>query len=543
MPTGEVSVGPQQPNTSESLKEHQSYTRELFESSVDALTTTDESGLITDANRQMCDMTGCTRDQLVGTLFGQYFTDAERAADCIHHVLADRRVTNYELTVRAEDGHQAVVSCNATLLQDQTGRVRGIFVAARDITEQKRVEEALRASETKFQGILALAADAIITMDESQQIIHFNYGAEQLFGYTAHEMMGKTLETLLPHRFRAAHRGHVATFDHAHVVARRMGERQDIFALRKNGDEFPAEASISKLGTAGQRLFTVILRDISRQKALEEQLRRQNEALEEQNRQVQEANRLKSEFLANMSHELRTPLNAIVGFAEIMHDGRVGPIASAHREYLGDILTSARHLLQLINDILDLAKVESGKFEFHPEVIDLASLCRQVRDNLRTLAAKKRIQVDLEISEIVTKVTADSAKLKQVLYNYLSNAIKFTPDGGCVTIRVLPAGDTEFRLEVEDTGIGIREDDLPRLFREFEQLDAGAAKKFQGTGLGLALTRRLVEAQAGQVGVQSTLGAGSVFYAILPRAATAEMLPTSERPVPPTSLDSSEPDA
>jgi signal transduction histidine kinase len=239
-------------------------------------------------------------------------------------------------------------------------------------------------------------------------------------------------------------------------------------------------------------------------------------------RAIVEANRMKSEFLANMSHELRTPLNAIIGFAELMHKGRVGPVSADHKEYLGDILTSSKHLLQLINDVLDLAKVESGKVEFRPEEVDLEKLVGEIRDILRGLAAGKRIQVQAKVDPSVRKANLDPARTKQILYNYLSNAIKFTPEDGRVTIRVVPARKGWFRLEVEDTGIGIREEDIGRLFAEFQQLDTRAAKKYQGTGLGLALTKRIVEAQGGSVDVRSVVDKGSTFSATLPLVSNVE---------------------
>ena len=247
------------------------------------------------------------------------------------------------------------------------------------------------------------------------------------------------------------------------------------------------------------------------------QLEAANEDLAEQNRRIQQADRLKSEFLANMSHELRTPLNAIIGFAEIMHDGKVGPIASQHKEYLGDVLTSARHLLQLINDILDLSKVEAGKMEFRPVRINLALVVQETHAIVRTMAAKKRISLRSEIDRSLCEVETDARSLKQILYNYLSNALKFTPEGGVVTLRAKPEDVDDFRIEVEDNGIGIRAEDQQRLFVEFQQLDASAAKKYSGTGLGLALTKKLAEAQGGRVGVQSAPGTGSIFYAVLPR--------------------------
>ncbi len=217
-----------------------------------------------------------------------------------------------------------------------------------------------------------------------------------------------------------------------------------------------------------------------------------------------------------MSHELRTPLNAIIGFAALMHKEKVGPVSPDQKEYLGDILTSSRHLLQLINDVLDLAKVESGKLEFHPELIDLVKLTTEVRDTLRALVAEKSLRVKIQIPSDLPPILLDASKLKQVLYNYFSNAIKFTPDGGEVVIRVTTVPVQMFRIDVEDTGIGIQPTDLKRLFKEFEQLDGGISKKYAGTGLGLALTKRLVEAQGGAVAVKSTLGKGTTFSAILP---------------------------
>jgi signal transduction histidine kinase len=259
-------------------------------------------------------------------------------------------------------------------------------------------------------------------------------------------------------------------------------------------------------------------RDIAERKSLEEQLKKKNEELLEQNHRVQEANRLKSEFLANMSHELRTPLNGVIGFAELMHDGKVGPVSPNHREYLGDILGSAKHLLQLINDVLDLSKVEAGKLQFNPEPVNLELVVAEVRDTLRALAANKRIEVETRIDPILAGIVADVKSLKQILYNYLSNAIKFTAEGGSVKVRFKAIDSTQFRIEVEDNGIGIKPEDLGRLFVEFQQLDATPAKKYAGTGLGLALTKRIVEAQGGKVGVKSTANEGSVFYAVLPRS-------------------------
>ncbi len=288
-----------------------------------------------------------------------------------------------------------------------------------------------------------------------------------------------------------------------------------------------SRGKVHREAAGGPPRMTGVCWDVTERRRAEE-LRRTNEQLVEQNQRVQEANRLKSEFLANMSHELRTPLNGIIGFAELMHDGKTGPVSPDQQEYLGDILTSSRHLLQLINDVLDLAKVESGKMEFRPESLDLGKLVGEVKDVLRTLAAQKRIRIESDVDPGLGGINADASKLKQVLYNYLSNALKFSPEEGRVTVRVKPENVDEFRLEVEDRGIGIKPDDIGRLFVEFQQLDASTAKKYAGTGLGLTLTKRIVEAQGGRVEVRSTPGEGSVFSAVLPRGAKFTPEPAAE---------------
>ncbi len=235
-----------------------------------------------------------------------------------------------------------------------------------------------------------------------------------------------------------------------------------------------------------------------------------------------EASRLKSEFLAAMSHELRTPLNTIIGFSELVFYGRVAPDSPEHHEFIGDILTSSRHLLQLINDVLDLAKVEAGKLEFRPEPVVVEAVIAEVTSLLRTLSLQKRIRVQVEADRSLEVIVIDPERFKQVLYNYLSNALKFTPEGGSIVVRTCPESPDSFRLEVEDSGIGIAPEHVQRLFLELEQLESGANKP--GVGLGLALTRRIVEAQGGTVGVRSRPGHGSVFHAVFPRA-TPPILP------------------
>jgi len=248
------------------------------------------------------------------------------------------------------------------------------------------------------------------------------------------------------------------------------------------------------------------------------ELRNKNEQLGRALEAARSATEAKSRFLAGISHELRTPLNGIIGFSELMHDGRVGPVSDEHREFLSDILTSARHLLLLINDILDLAKIEAGKMEFRPERRLIHTLVLEVCDVVRPLAEKKNMLLTTDAPAELT-VVLDPSRFKQVLYNFLSNAVKFTAAGGRVSVRVATEGDAHFRLEVEDTGIGIEPAEIPLLFKEFQQLP-NSRRAEQGTGLGLALTRTIVEAQGGKVAVSSVPGRGSVFSAVLPMDTT-----------------------
>lgn len=247
----------------------------------------------------------------------------------------------------------------------------------------------------------------------------------------------------------------------------------------------------------------------------------QRQQLAEENRRIHAANQAKSAFLANMSHELRTPLNAIIGFTSIIRDGKAGPVGDLQREYLGDVLGSSSHLLSIINDLLDLAKIESGKTELRPRDVDMERLVAEVRDSLRGISAERRHRLSTDVVPSVRHVVVSERCTKQILFNLLSNAIKFTPEGGHITIRVAPVGDDMFRLEVEDTGEGISESDRSHLFDEFHRLRRHAVERVEGTGLGLAITRRLAEAQGGSADASSIVGRGSCFFVTLPRVVRA----------------------
>jgi PAS domain S-box-containing protein len=405
------------------LRDQHFYTRSLIESNTDALMTTDPRGIISDVNKQMEALTGCTRDELIGAPFKNYFTDPIRAEAGIHRVLAEGKVTNYELTACARDGTHTVVSYNATTFHDRDRRLQGVFASARDITEVKRFEQ----------------------------------------------------------------------------------------------------------------------------------------TLQQKNAELENASRMKSEFLANMSHELRTPLNAIIGFSEVLKDGILGDLTNQQRGFVGDIFGSGTHLLSLINDILDLSKVEAGKMSLDLEPVQLSPLFANSLSIIREKAAARKIHLATHVIGDPGTIQADARKLKQIVYNLLTNAVKFTPEGGRVTLRAgrvprsrvgqlsgelagrtFPLSSEEFsdfmEISVRDSGIGIAADDLAQLFTPFTQIDGGLARKFEGTGLGLALVKLMVELHGGTVAVESGVDLGSNFTVWLPvRTLRARSItPPSTQSIPQT---------
>jgi len=367
------------------------------------------------------------------------------------------------------------------------------------------------ANQAKFRALLESAPDAMVIADDGGRIVLVNAQTEILFGYSREDLLGQPAEMLVPQRFRRDRAGRAAFFTEPHAPG--TAKDREWFGLRRDGSEFPIDISSSPLQTEDGVLVSSAIRDITERKRLEWQM--------------QAASRMKTEFLANMSHELRTPLNAIIGFTDFMHKGKAGPLSAEQHEFLGDVLTSSGHLLQLVNNVLDVAKVESGTIEIQPVPVDLEALVDEVRDIIRGLAATRNLTLTVSVDPAVAMAVVDPVRVKQILYNFVSNAIKFSVDGGEIQIRAIPDGHDLVRLEVQDTGVGIAEADQEKLFVEFQQLDTGSAKKYQGTGLGLALTKRLTEAHGGRVAVRSSLGSGSTFSAILPRTRAADPAATA----------------
>ena len=367
-------------------------------------------------------------------------------------------------------------------------------------------QAAIDLTAAQLQGILGIADDAIICFDSGMRIILFNDGAERIFGWSAQEARGQSIDLLLPPRYRPGHGKLVEGFRQSPAAARKMGERSAIHAIRKDGSEFPAEASISKLEADGALVYTVILRDITARVAHEREL----EAAKER---AEAAMQAKSMFLANMSHEIRTPLNAVIGMTSLLLNTRID---DEQRDYAETVRASSEALLTIINDILDFSKIEVGKLDIERYPFDLRRCLEGAMDLISAEAGEKNINLAYFIDDSVpASLVGDVTRLRQILVNLLSNAIKFTHRGEVViTVSGTALEDRrhEISFAVRDTGIGIPADKLATLFQSFTQVDASTTRKYGGTGLGLAISQRLAEMMGGRMWVVSEVGAGSTFY-------------------------------
>jgi PAS domain S-box-containing protein len=390
--------------------------------------------------------------------------------------------------------------------------VAGLVMHRDSSAEGERVlargERRLVEAETKFSALWESGLLGVLVCDFHGNIRQANDGFLKTFGFTREDLATGQVKwnEMTPQEWR-----HLDEHAIAQLSATGKTQPWEKEYFHKDGSRVPVIVGVCVLNAEETIAFVL---DVTERKHVEA-LRERSAALEAENRRVQEASRLKGEFLANMSHELRTPLNAITGFAELLIDGDVKPDSAEHDEFLRDILSAGLHLQRLISDVLDLAKIEAGNLRFHPEVVNLAAVIEEVCAVLRSVAADRGVEIETHIS--VGEVNLDPARLKQVLYNYLSNALKFSIPGSTVEVYATEEPGDKFRIDVVDHGIGIAPADVGKLFKEFQQLESGAAKRHQGTGLGLALTKRLVEAQGGSVGVQSEVDKGSRFYALLPK--------------------------
>jgi signal transduction histidine kinase len=355
-----------------------------------------------------------------------------------------------------------------------------------------QISERKRSQQRRFQALLDASPDGILLVNDAGVVRYVNQAAVEMFGRTREELFAEPIGFSVTDA-----RPIEITVPHPH------GDRAcEMRVVRMEWDE--------------ESTWLASIRDVTDRKRAEA-LQARAAHLEAEHRHIEAANRLKAQFLASMSHELRTPLNAIIGFAQLIDQGAVPQGSPKHRLFIGHILNSGRHLLQLISDVLDLAKAQSNEVTFHAERVDLLQITEEVVDVLGVAAAKKGVTIRVECDPSIGCVELDPGRFKQVLYRFVSNAIRLSPEGAQVEVHLRPEGDHRFRLEVRDHGFGIAPEEVARLFNEFHQPAGGAATPGLGTGFDLVLTKRLVELQRGWVGARSVMGEGNEFFAVLPR--------------------------
>jgi PAS domain S-box-containing protein len=454
-------------------------------------------------NRVLCDLTGYPAEELERLKFQDITHPDDVDADvALAGRLKEGEIPRYHMEKRyiRKDGRIVTINLSVSLLRDSRGSPLYFISQIEDITARKRAEKALRASEEKSSGILSISADAMISIDEDQRITMFNEGAEKIFGYSKAEALGAPLEILIPERFRASHRRHVEKFAAGEAGARRVGEGGGVVGMRKTGEEFPADATISKLEIGGKQILTVALRDITQQRRLEDRLR--------------SAINVRDDVLGIVAHDLRSPLSTIIMQASLLERPGPEPERRNQRPWEG-ISRAAKRMNQLIQDLLDVAQVEAGGLRVQRAQISARELVFEAIEAQRSLASSSQLKLESDLEQELPEFWGDRNRLLQVFENLLGNAMKFTTAGGQITVGAA-ATEAEVRFRVSDTGCGISREGLPHVFDRFWQAAKHAGRL--GAGLGLTITKGIVEAHGGRIWVESTVGGGTTFFFAIPRS-------------------------
>ena len=490
--------------------------RAVVEDQADLICRFKPDGLLTFVNEAFCRFHHKRSEELIGTNFFQTLSEEDAAVPLsyINSLPPGEPVVSFDHRLHSPGDQIVWHQYRVRRLFEKKGDRQEFQAVIQDITQRKQSEQALRASEEKYRSLIEHIPDVVWTADSDHDLIYISSNVIGVLGFGFEEF----LELGTQFWMDRIHPEDTARVRPAYQRLFSTGEKFDVeYRIRRKDGEWIwlQDRALSTRMREGIMCADGIFRDITQRRLAEATLQHTKDAAEA-------ASLAKSQFLANMSHELRTPLNAIIGFSEILSDKTFGDLNDRQLKYSHNILNSGRHLLQLINDILDLAKVEAGHLELMRNTFSVAKALCEVETIVKTLANKKHIVLESKVAADLPELFADEAKFKQIMYNLLSNAIKFTPDGGKVIIATSIQngndGKLSLQITVADTGIGIKLNDQQRIFKEFEQVDSTYGRQQQGTGLGLALTKRLVEMHGGKIWVESEgiEGKGSWFTFLIP---------------------------
>ena len=488
-------------------KQAEVHYRDLYENAPDMMAVVDlVSGNILECNQTLADVIGRSKEEITGNSFLElYASDSIEAAQQTSSAFIETgEIIRQERTLRRADGSTIDVLLQATPMRDETGKIVASRSTWRDVTKQKEAERALAAQEALYRTLIEAAPQIIWVADADGQVALLNKAWHEFSGRTEAESLGiRWAEALHPEDLPDVLAKWERAYNHGETYS---GECR---FQAKDG----SYQTFIFIGTPVRNDSGEIINWVGINTNIADRVQAEL-ALQEAKDAAEYANRAKSEFLATMSHELRTPLNAIIGFSEILRDEILGTLNDEQKELVLDIHTSGNHLLAMINDILDLSKIEAGRMDLQLERFSIQEAVTEVNTIITALANKKQIQLALELNQDVT-IEADKLKFKQILYNLLSNAIKFTDEGGEV-ITKFETSSSALLGSVTDTGVGISPQDREKLFQPFTQLDASSTRAHGGTGLGLALTNRLIQLHGGKMWVDSEIDEGSTFSFTLP---------------------------
>jgi len=524
----------QQRDVEAALRESERKYRELVEGTLIGVYRSQPDGKILLANSSMAELLGYgSVDELMKNSAQKIFSNSDEHLKFVEALEENGQVVGFESVWRKADGHEINVLDNARCVRDANGTTLYYEGMVEDISERIQAETALRESERKYRELVENANSIILRWNGDGIVIYLNEYGQRFFGYTEAEICGRHIVgTIFPENGSGAR--DLATLMEQICANPTAFELNESESVRRNGEHvWIAWTNKVELDQNGQVVEILSMGfDITVRMRIEEELRESKAGLErrviERTKELAQAkdraeaaDRTKSVFLATMSHELRTPLNSIIGFTGVILQGLAGPVNSEQQKQLEMVRDSSRHLLALINDILDISKIESGQLDMHEELFDLRALILKVTENAKPLVEKKGLALQVKLAPEIGTLVSDARRIEQVLINLLNNAMKFTERGTVALTAEITSNEhrtahSMIKISVVDTGIGIKQEDLGKLFKPFQQIDDGLSRQHEGTGLGLTISQRLVQFLGGEIHVTSEWGVGSEFTFTLP---------------------------